>query len=311
MPGAYAHLTLVGLLASSNALNKEPGFPQAAKADLLANSCFCDLGAVSPDYPYLHLTDSGSAAWADLMHYVNTDKMLDAGVQAVRKLSGIAKKRVFAWLLGYASHIVTDTTIHPVVEMKVGPYAQNKTAHRVCEMHQDAYIFQRLNIGPVGLSEYLDSGIALCSSSTDKKKLNKDLSTVWRSMLRACHPESYKTAPPTPDSWHSAFITAVDMAEEGRKLFPFSRHVAVNAGVTYPNVKEIDSQYIKRLKTPEGPMDYDAVFDRAKANVLRIWAALASAVYDADTKYLAQIGDWNLDTGRDTQNELVFWSKTA
>ncbi|WP_310601028.1 zinc dependent phospholipase C family protein [Desulfobulbus sp.] len=311
MPGAYAHLTLVGLLTASNVLNKEPGFPQAAKADLLANSCFCDLGAVSPDYPYLHLAHAGSAAWADLMHYTNTGKMLDVGVQEVRKLSGNAKKSMFAWLLGYAAHVVTDTTIHPVVEMKVGPYAQNKTAHRVCEMHQDAYIFQRLNVGAVGLSEYLDSGICLCSSQSDEKKLNKEVATIWRTMLRSCHPEEYQKNLPAPDSWHAAFLSTMDLAEEGQKLFPFSRHVAVNAGVTYPNVKDIDRQYVRQLNTPDGTMDYDAVFDRAKANVLRVWAALASAVYNSDASYQALIGDWNLDTGRDNQNELAFWSRVA
>ncbi len=311
MPGAYAHLTLVGLLASSNSLNKAPGFPKAAKAAILDNSCFCDLGAVSPDYPYLHLTSSASAAWADLMHYTATGGMLAAGVQEVKRASGSAKQRMLAWLLGYAAHVVTDATIHPVVELKVGPYAQNKTAHRVCEMHQDAYIFQRLNAGAVGLSEYFDSGIRLCSSPSDAGKLNNDVSALWLAMLQACHPERYRESRPEPGSWHAAFLASMDIAEEGGKLLPFSRHVAVNVGLTYPNVKDIDRQYIKGLKTPEGDMDYDSIFTRAQRNVLAMWSALSSAVYTDDSTYLSIIGDWNLDTGRDSHNKLVFWSNAA
>jgi hypothetical protein len=310
MPGAYAHLTIAGLLASSNMLNKEPGFPNAAKADLLDYTCFCDLGAVSPDYPYLHLTSPSSAAWADHMHLTGTGKMLDIGVKEVQKLNGQAKKKMFAWLLGYASHVAADVTVHPVVELKVGPYLQNKTAHRVCEMHQDAYIFQRLNVGAVGLSEYLDSGIRLCSSKRDKKKLYKGLSASWRRILRTCHADQYKANPPSPNKWHAAFLTALDLAEESGRLPPISRHVAVNAGLTYPKVKDIDSQYIKALKTPEGIMDYDGIFNRAMLNVLRMWSALAAAIYADSTEYLSMIGDWSLDTGRNDRNKLVYWSET-
>jgi len=51
--------------------------------------------------------------------------------------------------------VVADVTIHPILELKVGSYAEHKMGHRTCEMHQDAYIFQRLNLGDVGLSEHL------------------------------------------------------------------------------------------------------------------------------------------------------------
>ena len=52
-------------------------------------------------------------------------------------MEGEEKRKRLAWLFGYAAHVTMDVTIHPIVELKVGPYAENKRAHRVCEMHQD------------------------------------------------------------------------------------------------------------------------------------------------------------------------------
>jgi hypothetical protein len=44
-------------------------------------------------------------------------------------------------------------------------------------------------------------------------------------------------------------------------------------------------------------------------NVRNIWAAVAAGTYSDDTRYLSQIGEWNLDTGKNGQDDkLVFWS---
>ena len=75
------------------------------------------------------------------MHYERTGDMVKAGIEFIRGLSGEEKRKALAWLFGYTAHVITDATIHPVVELKVGPYAENKTDHRICEMNQDAYIF--------------------------------------------------------------------------------------------------------------------------------------------------------------------------
>jgi hypothetical protein len=161
MPGAYAHLTMVNLAKEPARLEKQ-GFAPEAIVSVLDYFRFCELGAVSPDYPYLDVTHSNACPWADRMHYQRTGDMVKAGVELVRKLDGASRQKAFSWLLGYTSHVVTDTTIHPVVELKVGEYQKNKGKHRICEMHQDAYIFQRLNIGEIGLAQHLDSGIWGC-----------------------------------------------------------------------------------------------------------------------------------------------------
>jgi len=140
MPGAYAHITLVNQLREPGQLESIPGFVDDAITPVLDYFKFCELGAVSPDYPYLGVGNRGATQWADRMHYEYTGDMIKSGVRCIASMpDGEPKRKAFAWLLGYAAHVATDVTIHPIVELKVGPYAQNKKAHRVCEMNQDAY----------------------------------------------------------------------------------------------------------------------------------------------------------------------------
>lgn len=310
MPGAYAHITLVNHLSRPQHLESIEGFVPDAAAAIMDYLKFCELGAVSPDYPYLVPLDKKACEWADFMHYTDTGDMIKAGI---RMLSGMPRneewRRVFAWLCGYASHVGADVTIHPVVELKVGPYAQNKTHHRVCELNQDAYIFQRFNLGGIGLAEYLDSGIAGCCIPSDSGKLDTAVAGLWRAMLKECYPAENAANPPDVDKWHKSFKLVVDkVAEEGNKLFPYARHLAVDSGMTYPAVKDIDHTYIAGLQVPGGHMDYDQIFDRTIENVKTIWSLIWKGIFAGDTAFETKIGKWNLDTGRDENNKLVFWS---
>lgn len=309
MPGAYAHITLVNVLKEPARLDAIAGFPDAAKAAVLKYFKYCELGAVSPDYPYLAIGDKGAAAWADAMHYTRTGEVIHAGVRRLRALQGPARQKCLAWLLGYAAHVATDVTIHPVVELKVGPYEQNKTHHRVCEMNQDAYIFQRLNLGSLSLAEHLDAGVCACGSD-NAKALDADVRALWEGMLRDVHPEAHAANAPNFDKWHRGFKVVVDgFAEEGEKLFPLARHVAVNQGLTYPARAEVDmNEYIKHLRVPTGRLHYDQIFDRAIENVVRVWEWVAAGALQGDETYATQIGNWNLDTGRDPAGRHVFWS---
>lgn len=307
MPGAYAHITLVNEMRATSHLESLPGFSDEAITSVLDYFKFCELGVVSPDYPYLTIGDSGATSWADLMHYTHTGQMIQAGIKFVKLLDGPEKHKAFAWLLGYSAHVATDVTIHPVVELIVGPYAQNKTAHRICEMHQDAYIFQRLDVGEVGLSEHLDSGISACSQP-GSTQMDHTISSLWSAMLNTVHPIQFKLNKPNIDKWHQRFKLMVDeIGEEGNRLMPIARHVAVNCGLTYPAVSEIDAQYIKSLKVPTGHMDYDQIFEKAILNVGAIWSLVAKGVFAGDEEYLSKFGEWNLDTGRDENGQLVFW----
>lgn len=308
MSGGYAHMTLVNLMRrrvdgdGAIAVNVK-----IATADYLN---YCELGSVSPDYPYLDVLDGDAAPWADLMHYENTGDVIKAGAARVADMAGAQKSRCLAWLLGYAAHVTTDVTIHPIVELKVGPYEHNKTDHRICEMHQDAYIFQRMGLDAIGLSEHLDNnGIKTCAHSEDHKRLDPAIVDLWNAMLSEVHPGTHRLNPPNIDSWHAKFVSTVDTIEEGSALPAIARHVAVNAGLTYPQPDEVEmAEFIEALETPEGPMHYDTIFNRTLDNVAQVWAWIGHDVNAGTIDQLQQMGAWNLDTGRDETGSLVFWN---
>lgn len=310
MPGAYAHITLANLMRETGRLEAIPNFPGEAISAVLDYFKFCELGAVSPDYPYLTVGDRKAAAWADLMHYTRTGAMLQVGILKLRGMPNETRRKGLSWLLGYAAHVATDVSIHPVVNLKVGPYERNKRKHRICELNQDAHIFQRMNLGGIGLSEHLDSGIGACRDPQDKKRLDPDIVGLWKAILEEVHPGEFKVNPPSVNKWHERFNLIVDnVAEEGNKLMPFSRHLAVRAGLTYPEPSEIDRQYIDGLAVPGDRREgYDMIFEKTISNVEEVWQLVASGVLQGDEQYTARLGAWNLDTGKDEKGQLVFWS---
>ena len=308
MPGAYAHITLVNIIKETPRLEAIPGFPMEAIPAVLDYFKYCELGAVSPDYPYLAIGSKTAARWADAMHYTRTGQMIHAGVKYLQTMQGEPQRKCFAWLLGYSAHVATDVTIHPVVELKVGTYQGHEQQHRICEMHQDAYIFQRMNLGDIGLSEHLDSGILSCCDPEVKHEMDHDVQTLWGSMLRDIHPEEFETNPPDFHKWHRSFkLMLDDFGEEGNKLFAFARHVAAGQGLAYPAVDDIDKQFIDNLTVPTGKENYDTIFNKAISNVESVWQMVAGGVMAGSEDYLTKVGSWDLDTGRNEEGKLVFW----
>jgi len=163
MPGPYAHITLLYELLRPD----RPGpifTPSSACHDSL-ETCFpfCVLGAVSPDYP--NLAGGNDAQWAEAMHCFRACEMIASGIRRVRYSKGIVRAKQMAWLLGYCAHVVTDVTIHPVVEARVGVYAENQRHHRICEMNQDSHIYRRMNLGEIGASDKFALTVAQCGDA--------------------------------------------------------------------------------------------------------------------------------------------------
>jgi hypothetical protein len=306
MPGAYAHLTVVNQARDTFRL-ETAGVPIPAILAVLRYMRFCELGAVSPDYPYLDLMQSDSKQWADLMHYERTGEPIKTGIEIVRKLRGEDQQIALAWLMGYAAHVVTDVTIHPVIERLVGVYAQNTRAHRECEMHQDAYIFQKMKLGEVGQSEHLDSGIWGCCDTPDSGQLHPAVLNTWQQILAACYPAQYVANEPDLNRWHRGFKRIVDKAEDGNRLPHFARQAGVTAGLTYPAIGDIQARCVFDLATPGGKMHYDAVFAKAQDNVDAMWALIGKAVFENDDAYLAAVPNCDLDTGRDKHGQYAYW----
>ncbi len=95
MPGAYAHLTLVNLIREPTRLEIRGLTPEAI-VPILDYFRFCELGAVSPDYPYLNLAHPDACQWADRMYYEKTGDMIKAGIDLVKKLNGASQQKTFA-----------------------------------------------------------------------------------------------------------------------------------------------------------------------------------------------------------------------
>lgn len=304
MAGAYAHITVVN---HSQKLARKTAMSSEVKYALSKHLKYAELGAVSPDYPYLAV---GQSSWADNMHYQNTSLLLKSGINKIIELDGINREKAISWLFGFAGHMATDMTIHPIVEKMVGPYKGNESAHRKCEMHQDSYIFQKMDLGDVGVTEHLKSGIASCNDPDDKDKLDTAISSVWLTMLKEAYSDKPWEIMPRPDKWHQGFTGLLKALTTTNRLFPFSRHVATNYNLTYPEVSEIDQKYIMQLGTPEENMNYDAVFDLACRNVISVWAGLDLAISKKSNLFLDNLVNWNLDSGKTVaNNKYVFWNE--
>lgn len=307
MPGAYAHISIVN---DAQKLAEAAGLQPKTLLSLGRFLKYVELGAVSPDYPYLALK-SDQKQWADNMHYTNTARLMQAGVAAIGQLPAKDRGRATAWLMGFAAHIATDMTIHPVVELRVGPYHGNEGEHRRCEMHQDAFIFPRvMNVGETGLSEHLATGIATCHAPGDEDVLDPAIAWTWMQMLQGAYADQDPEQGAQPDAWHRGFRTVLSTMAGVNHLFPIARHVSAKLNLAYPRAEDIDDSFILGLKTPEGPMDYQAIYERARGNVLLVWKGLDDALAQGGSAELAGLEDWNLDTGRSVQTgRLVFWSE--
>lgn len=305
MAGGYAHLTMVTIAGSPAEITGLGGLDKPTVGPLLSYSKYMQLGAVSPDYPYLHLGNKASARWADTMHYNRTGDRLKKGAECVREMDGEDKYKALAWLLGFASHIITDVSIHPVVELKTGPYADDPKAHRVCEMHQDVFIFNRLNMGAILGDAFIRNGLSACNAPGTPGLLHPLIVHLWGRMLKHTDEVQYSESNPTFQEWHRGFHRMLGVAGQGR-LIPFARHMVAEQGLVYP--EKPDDTYIKQLRVPGGShMDYADIFDKAHDNVRHYWGLLVRFCLKDGGEDLSSICNWNLDTGRDETGRITMW----
>lgn len=308
MPGGYTHLTMANELTERRTLERMPSMPAQIIAFAGPLKHYCELGVVSPDYPYLQLNSKSANHWADLMHYTATDGVIRQAIAILRGWQGERRDKGLMWLLGYFTHVVMDVVLHPVINIKVGDYATNQTKHRRCEMNQDVHVFrQRLNLS-VKLSEFLNSGTLRCGPN--RTMLDNDIWELWTTALERTYPAEFARNAPHPNMWHTWFGTMVDkIAEEGDWLKALSRHVLdADPAYTYPPEDQLEMTYIEDLRTPDGkPIHFDALFDKAKSHACELWPLIARGVLEKDDTFAARLSSWNLDTGKDPAGRYVFW----
>ncbi len=308
MSGGYTHITLVQE-AIEEALNRRGDLLHwDAKRALEKWKSFCIVGSVAPDYPYLDLLDGNSSIWADAMHKSRAVTLLRNGVVRVRDIADTnVRQKCIAWLFGFAAHVATDGTIHPVVNLKVGPYEDNKTKHRRCEMSQDVYAHKRLNLGALEFNKQISVNVDDTSDITNQDRMDMDVAQLWQDMLSDVYYEhDPKLEPPKVHDWHCAMRRMMELAQSGNKLFPFARHVAANLALVYPVVPEVE--YIRHLDVPGGEtMNFEALFQKALNNIVELWGLLALSLQRHESP-LDTLSSWSLDTGINENNLMTYWS---
>lgn len=311
MPGPYVHITLLHELMRPGTLETIFSPLTGYAATLSKYFPHCVLGAVSPDYPNLVQSDRTASEWADAMHCTRACEMITSGIRRVRDSRGAVRDKQLAWLLGYCAHVAADVTIHPVVQAKVGEYAENQRHHRICEMNQDSYIYSRMNLGEIGEADSFARAVAQCSCASDRTQLDHDIVTLWEGMLKDVHPELYGMYQPDIASWHREFIAMVEgSADAAVKLFPLAGVIAAKMGLAYPAYAAVDRQYIDGQIIPSKipqKLHYDDIFDHAARNTAAIWRLIERAVCVENSPNLPTFGDWNLDNGLDELGRVVFW----
>jgi hypothetical protein len=167
-----------------------------------------------------------------------------------------------------------------------------------------------MQLGDIGLAEHLDdtnSGIMSCHRNNDANRIDDGIFDLWMGMFADVYPDACATKPPDIEAWHGKCGPRVDILEDGSTLPPFAHHVAASQGLTYPDAANLD-EFINALETPQGVMAYDAIFDRACTNIIGLWRKIGLAVDTGNMDPLADLKSWNLDTGKDETDTLVFWT---
>jgi len=276
---------------------------------LFAN--FCELGSVSPDLPFLDIFHRGSKGWGNVMHYWKTADIIRNGVAwfATRDMRDPNTQRALSWLFGYAAHVATDLTVHPVLVASGYAFATNPSGHRQAELHQDAYIFRKLHGAEAADVSYIENcGIASCGDPDDPDKVHPAIRELWRNCLADISPDQVQftngatplpTGSPAPDAWYHDYTTRqAEFAELGGGFVFFFRDVIEEIGLSLPASQKVDvEKYIKNLKTPTGEStNYDEVFSIAQDNVHRVWRKLCVA-NDGRNRQLFALENADLDTG--------------
>jgi hypothetical protein len=310
MPGPYAHITLLYELMRPTRLNSI-FVSSEFLTSLTKYFPYCALGAVSPDYPNLAGKNCTASHWADAMHLTRASEMITTGIRRVRSSKAAAREKQIAWLLGYCAHLATDVTIHPVVQAKVGKYAENQRQHRICEMNQDSYIYRRMNLGEIGESDLFAVTVAQCSNSENISQLDSDIVTLWEGMLDDVHPELYLSQAPDITSWHRGFVDVIaEYSKRKIRLFPLANVIATKMDLAYPAYDLIDNQFVEDQLVPSQEplcLHYDEIFDHAAGNVTVLWRQVEQAICADDSSAPPSFDDWNLDNGCNEHGALVFW----
>jgi len=314
MAGQIAHILLVNSICTPEGLDAIPDLLPSVRSALKNYQPFCRLGAVSPDCPSL-VGSTDASGWCNVMHYVRpADFVRLYAIPRILKMpfNTTEARACIAWVFGYTAHILADCTIHPVVEALVGPYSnkKNRTAHRRCELDQDAYIFSRLLNREVLDTDFLDfTGLAECAVRRNTHRLSPAILRLWEWCLRQYPREETRKYVRLPNRsldtnvWFATYVNLMD--HFATRNSPLVRLL----GCDYRKSEAVDRKYIENLPVPGSPntVRYEALFETTRRKLIEAWSGLARALKNDDANQFA-LRNASLDTGKDQAGRYICWA---
>jgi hypothetical protein len=285
---------------------------------------FVIMGAAGPDYPYLTdiLTTSIlpiSHTWANRMHYENTLLFIKEGVRRLSLMdkNGDPFSIRLAWLCGFASHVLADSYMHPVINSIVrGTYIFTREEHGQCELIQDICIFKKLTEEDIVSSNPRGGNLGYlrkleeCSDAKDIDRIHPEIREFWTDLLKAAHPDANDYFEDiVPDRWHHNYKGRVNFIAEPGAIF---RHVIGLTGRAYKKESELDPEqkkkYVEKITLPNGQKShYFTVFNKTVNLIVTTWSKLFEDIDRGDLgRVTTYIKDWNLDTGVD-EGHVDLW----
>ena len=326
MAGVFTHLAVVrSIYADNDRFSAIAELTPEIKFALRFRSEFVDLGSVSPDCPYFRLgdPDEEAASWAEVMHYWRTGDFVREAITWLRGKNHTEKdiQKAIAWLFGYTAHLVTDLTVHPVVGLRVGEYAENQSEHRVCELQQDAYMFYRtLGIDATAANYLKGPGLKSCTNESDNK-LHSKVAELWKHCASTIKPSPgdadyvfsrTPNKPPQPETWFKWFCEMIDKGAENGYQIPILSYFLLKYGLALPkNQNAVNMSYVSGLTTPDGgKVNFPEIFEKAIDNTMKYWGELAVALRTESPESFS-LANANLDNGKAYETgTLVFWDKS-
>lgn len=313
MAGPFTHM-----LVADAAYMTQGGLPPVLQQVLSTHRNFLFLGSVSPDLPAFYEATLGGYNWAQVFHTEETvavpiDALVELRAKPPAKQVDAAR---LAWAFGYVAHVVTDATVHPIINAIVKKAGGRGSVHQDAEMLQDSLLV-RERVGRDIQEAELSSRLVACRK---KASIYEPVVAFWSDRIRDEYLEPMYGKPHT-ESWADVYIAGLDAGEpgpggNGRLVRYLSRHIKGLDRYVYQRADALKNEqpqavrdYFEAVALPGGGTGSFRTegFDRSVANLLKVWNQLWTADWNC-MALSAILLDWNLDTGCDPEGRMTFWA---
>lgn len=213
------------------------------------------VGAVAPDLPYASIADNdfffkNESPLADSFHYEKTNQIPLESLKKLKLLRGQIDDEIhyhmFAFFLGYISHVFADGIIHPFVRDKVGEYIENQAEHRSLEMQLDVLFFEELTKNSGFGSELNYTNIHDELENFSNIDGVSQIITVFSELIKSTYNEEYPVK--KIFGWINGLHRMFEIAEGDHPRF--YRNLKRNS-FTYRNRADIDWERAVILRKPK------------------------------------------------------------